>query len=77
MAMIKCPECGSVVSDKARNCPSCGNPIDTKVYCPKCGSSNVSVISGFSKATSVLMFGVLAANNVKSTYKCNSCGLKF
>ena len=27
MAMIKCPECGKDVSDKAVSCPSCGTPI--------------------------------------------------
>jgi hypothetical protein len=28
MAMIKCPECGSDVSEKALACPKCGCPID-------------------------------------------------
>ena len=77
MAIIKCPECGKDVSDKARSCPHCGNPIDTSIYCPKCGSKNVSVISGASKAVSVALWGVFAANKVKSNYKCNSCGHKF
>lgn len=27
MAMIKCPECGRDVSDKATSCPGCGYPI--------------------------------------------------
>lgn len=27
MAMIKCPECGNDISDKAQACPHCGNPI--------------------------------------------------
>ena len=27
MALIKCPECGTEVSDKAAACPRCGNPI--------------------------------------------------
>lgn len=27
MALIKCPECGKRVSDKAGNCPNCGCPI--------------------------------------------------
>lgn len=27
MAMVKCAECGNMVSDKAANCPSCGAPI--------------------------------------------------
>jgi len=30
MAMIKCSECGADVSDKAPNCPKCGNPINEK-----------------------------------------------
>lgn len=28
MALIKCPECGKEISDKASNCPSCGYPIE-------------------------------------------------
>lgn len=28
MALIKCPECGKEVSDKAKTCPNCGCPID-------------------------------------------------
>lgn len=30
MAMIKCPECGKEISDKASNCPSCGYPIENQ-----------------------------------------------
>ena len=77
MAMISCPECGKQVSDKAKACPNCGTPIDTRTYCPKCGSSNVQIISGASKAMSVMAFGILAANKVKSSYKCKNCGHKF
>lgn len=29
MALIKCTECGKVMSDKAPACPNCGCPIDT------------------------------------------------
>lgn len=29
MAMIKCPECGKEISDKAEKCPNCGCPITT------------------------------------------------
>lgn len=28
MALIKCPECGKEISDKASSCPSCGYPIN-------------------------------------------------
>ena len=27
MAIIKCPECGAEISDKAISCPKCGNPM--------------------------------------------------
>lgn len=27
MAIIKCPECGAEISDKATACPKCGNPM--------------------------------------------------
>lgn len=27
MALIKCPECGKEISDKAKACPNCGAPI--------------------------------------------------
>lgn len=27
MALIKCPECGKEISDKAASCPNCGFPI--------------------------------------------------
>lgn len=29
MALIKCPECGKEISDKASACPNCGSPIKT------------------------------------------------
>ena len=40
MAMIKCPECGHVVSDRAPSCPSCGAKIENEVIkCPVCGEA--------------------------------------
>ena len=29
MALIKCPECGREISDKAKACPHCGCPIES------------------------------------------------
>lgn len=38
MAMIKCPECGRQISDKAPFCPCCGVAIAGKIVrCPQCG----------------------------------------
>ena len=39
MAIIKCPECGHQISDKAETCPACGVKIkDNIVRCPHCGN---------------------------------------
>lgn len=32
MALIKCPECGKEVSDKAPACIHCGCPLEQKIY---------------------------------------------
>ncbi len=43
MAMIKCPECGHIISDKAPFCPSCGVEIAGRVMkCPECGNEYFS-----------------------------------
>ena len=39
MAIIKCPECGHQISDKAEICPVCGVKIkDNTIKCPHCGN---------------------------------------
>jgi uncharacterized C2H2 Zn-finger protein len=50
MALIKCPECGKEISDKAEACISCGCPIDgnvrpaksDKLRCPRCSGENIT-----------------------------------
>ena len=44
MALIDCPECGKEVSDKARECLSCGHPISGA--CPKCKTRNLVTAHG-------------------------------
>ena len=52
MALIKCPECGKEISDKAKACPKCGCPVNEEkdekkgskiklvaAKCPNCGSN--------------------------------------
>lgn len=36
MSLVKCPECGREISDKAAVCPNCGAPVKKK-YCQHCG----------------------------------------
>lgn len=38
MTLIKCPECGQEISDKATTCPHCGVQI---FVCPECGQVSV------------------------------------
>lgn len=75
--LIDCPACGNKVSNKAKSCPKCGHPIDTKVYCPNCGSKNVSPLSNSEKSLDTAIWGVYSTNTVMSKYKCKDCGHKF
>lgn len=77
MSLIRCPGCGNGVSANAFSCPNCGEPINTAIRCPKCGSSNTKVISGASKAASVAMWGIFASNKVLSKNVCCDCRHKF
>ena len=36
MALIKCNECGKEISDTAKNCIHCGNPVDKKIISSEC-----------------------------------------
>lgn len=35
MALINCPECGKEISDKAKSCPHCGNPMQATTSNPQ------------------------------------------
>lgn len=47
------------------------------VRCPVCGSTNVSKINNFGKYAKVCAFGLLGADSLGKTWKCNVCGTKF
>lgn len=71
-----CSACHKQISVQAEVCPHCGQPTGVHV-CPNCRSTNTKVITGTSKAASIAVWGVFAANKVKSNYECNDCGHKF
>lgn len=92
MALIKCPECGKEISDKAAACPNCGNPMNQQaqqeeyVCCPKCGSRELHAEhKGFSggKALAGALFtggiGLLAGTigSRDTQITCLKCGNKF
>lgn len=73
MALIKCPECGKDISDKATNCPHCGVPMRATqsvpttppadaIRCPSCHSTNVHIANqGFSTGKAVAGFLTIGA----------------
>ena len=90
MALIKCPECGNDVSDKAERCPHCGVSIasmfDIVLCCPHCLSSRIDPVNKkFSAAKAALGYicvgniGVLAgaAGINKEEFTCRTCGNRF
>lgn len=52
MALIKCPECGKEISDKAIRCPSCGYPIEKVSY-----EKRAPLLTSFSMVL-LLLFGI-------------------
>ena len=74
--LTACAACGNRISTKAESCPQCGEPTGIHI-CPKCSSANTKIISGASKATSIVLWGAFAANKVLSKYQCKDCGHKF
>lgn len=79
MALIKCRDCGKEISTSAESCPNCGciNTVSNGIKCPNCKSTNVTKISGMSKAGSALLFGVFAAGKISKTYECKSCSYRW
>ena len=37
MALMKCPECGKEISNKAQSCPNCGYLFEKTKFCKFCG----------------------------------------
>jgi DNA-directed RNA polymerase subunit RPC12/RpoP len=90
MALISCSECGKEISNKAENCPYCGNPINVKreeyICCPKCRSRELHTgKKGFSGGKAVagalltggigILAGTIGSKKVMIT--CLKCGHKF
>lgn len=71
-----CKSCHKQISTHTEVCPNCGTQTGVHV-CPKCNGIDTETISGASKATSVLLFGVFAAHKVVSKFRCKSCGHKW
>lgn len=71
MALIKCPECSTQVSDKAASCPSCGCPIAEPVPSspPPSNAAPATVTVAKSRGTYIilgLLFGWMGFHNFYS-----------
>lgn len=44
MALIKCPECGKQISDRAASCPNCGCPISGSNVASKPTTAQIRVV---------------------------------
>ena len=48
-----------------------------QIRCPYCQSTNIKKITGLSKASSVVLWGIFAAGKVSKNYHCNNCKSDF
>lgn len=75
-----CPKCDEVQKTARATCGVCGTKLleDWKNVprCPVCNSSNIQKISGASRITHGLAFG-LFSKTARSQFKCNHCGNKW
>ena len=62
MALVKCIECGNLISNEAEKCPHCGIPFDSCFKCPECGSF---IVYGDSKCSNCGCPIVYKSNNIK------------
>ena len=76
MALIKCPECGEEVSDKAGSCPNCGHPISPQPKTKRpLRRSDIILLIVFIAGGSLIAFGILYAlysNDDTTSTKTNS-----
>ncbi len=76
MSIISCPECGSEISDTARNCPRCGYSFEKMKFCKFCGEkipedSVVCTKCGRQVENAVQSGGITINNAANSTANSN------
>lgn len=79
MALIKCPECGREISDKAYSCPQCGypisqdkTPISYTVILEDCGNQKVQVIKKIREINKLdLLPAKIIADNTPTIFSYN------
>ncbi len=72
MALIKCPECGSEISDKATTCPQCGCPISNKTVFKKRRKIYIPIIMLILVVGVVITYFVISNGRLKLSNKENN-----
>lgn len=69
MSMIKCPECGKEISDKANSCPSCGFTLkeqEPQLHSSKGATKKKGCLIGFLIFIGIIMIGFCSNGNTSS-----------
>ena len=61
MALIKCPECGKEISDKASACPNCGCPISSSQSLSSVAGKDAAINKAEKKKKTGIVIGLAAA----------------
>lgn len=77
MSLIKCPECGKEISDKALACPYCGYPIEKKeisnnkktVFSPKKCFENKKLLIGIAVLSIAIVYIIVCNMVYRNPYK--------
>lgn len=83
MAIIKCPECGANVSDKAKVCPNCGNPLSAPTSTNGRASVKTGSMMGIIGSVAMILFlvlvysGQLSSSNTNSSHSGDSFTIDF
>lgn len=91
MALISCPECGNMLSDKAKSCPHCGYDqselVTEYVWCPSCMSNHIQCRrKGVNIGRAVIgtvvggsIIGLMGATDDMNdmVYVCERCSMQF
>ncbi len=72
MALIKCVECGKEISDKALNCPHCGNHLIPRDYSVPISTK---LISFFIPFLGLIIYALNIGKNEKLAKKSGQCAL--
>lgn len=73
MSLIKCPECGRDVSDKAKFCPNCGYPFDNN---DMANETKTEVKPDVSTTCPICKNVKWQVNENEGTIQCQVCGYK-